>query len=59
MPTNQVINFPVLPVKYEYTKFALEKKKKKRGREGKRESKCQWCINILALALSIWQEIEP
>jgi hypothetical protein len=30
MPTNQVINFPVLPVKYEYTKFALEKKKKKK-----------------------------
>jgi hypothetical protein len=58
MPTNQVINFPVLPVKYEYTKFSLEKKKRG-GREGKRESKCQSCINILALALSIWQEIEP
>jgi hypothetical protein len=36
MPTNQVINFPVLPVKYEYTKFALEKKKKKRTRREER-----------------------
>jgi hypothetical protein len=35
MPTNQVINFPVLPVKYEYTKFSLEKKKEEdeKGRE--------------------------
>jgi len=35
MPTNQVINFPVLPVKYEYTKFALQKKKKKEDEKGR------------------------